>query len=448
MVVSCEKCGLKYKIDPAKIKGEQARLKCKGCENIITLNKQSLLDEALLSKKDDNQSTLSLGKAAGKKQNKSNDVSSGKDVPQPEAHDQFQKRSGFGLTTKIVLLMLLVSVVPGVVYFGLSFKQSCDHLIKETTITGDKMSGLLAVEVDEWIDKNTRMLKTLSQLPGMQSMDRYKQEVLLKIVQKQYPWVHLAFTMDIKGLNTARSDGKGLKDYSNRQYVKDITDQGKEIAGLAFIDKTSQNPVLVLAVPIKKNSTIVGVLACEMTREYISNLVTNSMQGTTGNTILVDEFGKVVAHKNSEFVTSQKDMGNHPLIQTAQSVESQMVEFLGDGDQKFIGFAKKTKLGWTLAMQQPKDNVFAHLHKVLIIAYSVLGGTVACVLIIALLGSRAIVTPIRKLTDAANRISVGELGVEIDITSTDEVGDLASAIIRMQDSIRLSISRLKRYRKQ
>ena len=50
------------------------------------------------------------------------------------------------------------------------------------------------------------------------------------------------------------------------------------------------------------------------------------------------------------------------------------------------------------------------------------------------------------LTDVADRISVGELGMEVKTTSKDEIGDLAEAISRMQDSIRLSIERLRRRR--
>ncbi|MFA9454803.1 MAG: HAMP domain-containing protein, partial [Candidatus Aminicenantaceae bacterium] len=34
--------------------------------------------------------------------------------------------------------------------------------------------------------------------------------------------------------------------------------------------------------------------------------------------------------------------------------------------------------------------------------------------------ARAIVTPIRKLTDAAERMSLGELNVKIDVKSKDE----------------------------
>jgi HAMP domain-containing protein len=48
------------------------------------------------------------------------------------------------------------------------------------------------------------------------------------------------------------------------------------------------------------------------------------------------------------------------------------------------------------------------------------------------------------LTDLAERISVGEMDAEINIESSDELGTLGEAISRMQDSIRLSIDRLKR----
>jgi len=53
---------------------------------------------------------------------------------------------------------------------------------------------------------------------------------------------------------------------------------------------------------------------------------------------------------------------------------------------------------------------------------------------------------IRYLTDAAERISVGELEMDIETPSNDEIGDLGEAISRMQDSIRLSIERLRRRR--
>jgi HAMP domain-containing protein len=66
-------------------------------------------------------------------------------------------------------------------------------------------------------------------------------------------------------------------------------------------------------------------------------------------------------------------------------------------------------------------------------------------LIVSIYGHR-LTGKIRALTDVADRISVGELGMEVKTTSKDEIGELGEAISRMQDSIRLSIERLRRRR--
>ena len=79
-------------------------------------------------------------------------------------------------------------------------------------------------------------------------------------------------------------------------------------------------------------------------------------------------------------------------------------------------------------------------------ALILLGCTVLIVTIIAWLSARAIVTPIRKLTDAAERMSLGELNVKIDVKSRDEIGLLAQAVGRMQTSLRLAMNRLRRKR--
>jgi HAMP domain-containing protein len=48
------------------------------------------------------------------------------------------------------------------------------------------------------------------------------------------------------------------------------------------------------------------------------------------------------------------------------------------------------------------------------------------------------------LTSVADRISVGDLDVSVTgIKSRDEIGDLALAIKRMQESIRLAIKRMR-----
>ena len=451
MIVICEECGKKYKIDPGKIKGEQARFKCKACSHIITVDKvESRREPEPTVEPETMDSPVADSTQAPEetidKSGPPSQVVEPSAPPVTDRIDRRKKKAGMGLTTKVILLMLLVSLLPGTIYFILSFRQTNERIVSDTTQMGIQTAGVLADEVDEWLDKNIRVLNTVAQMPGIQSMNRFEQEILLQTVQKEYPWMYLVFTTDINGMNVARDDGKELKDYSDRQYVQDIT-SGKELTWQNLIGKTSKQPALVIAVPIRKNNQTIGVMAAAMTRDAISQRIANWRQGKTGYAFLVDQYGKVVSHQLKEFVEEQKDLSKHPLVKAANANKNGMIEFKNDDGRDEIGFAKTTQLGWTLAIQQEKNEAFAVLKESQLFAFVLMGATFIVVLIIAYIASRAIVTPIRKLTDAANRISVGELGVEIENKSKDEIGDLAEAITRMQDSIRLSIERLRRRRR-
>jgi methyl-accepting chemotaxis protein len=451
MIVICEECGKKYKIDPGKIKGEQARFKCKACSHIITVNKIESRREPEPTVEPDTMDSpvvnyTEMPEETGSTSEPPSQVAEPSVPPAANRIDRRKKKAGMGLTTKVILLMLLVSLLPGAIYFVLSFQQANDRIVNDTTQMGMQTAEVLADQVDEWLDKNIRVLNTVAQMPGIQSMNRFEQEILLQTVQREYPWMYLVFTTDINGMNVARNDGKDLIDYSDRQYVQDIT-SGKELTWQNLIGKTSKQPALVIAVPIRKNNQTIGVMAAAMTRDAISKRIANWRQGNTGYAFLVDQYGKVVSHQLKEFVEEQKDLSNHPLVKAANANKSGMIEFKNENGRDEIGFAKTTQLGWTLAIQQEKNEAFAILKESQLFAFALMGATFIVVLIIAYIASRAIVTPIRKLTDAANRISVGELGVEIENKSKDEIGDLAEAITRMQDSIRLSIERLRRRRR-
>ena len=73
-------------------------------------------------------------------------------------------------------------------------------------------------------------------------------------------------------------------------------------------------------------------------------------------------------------------------------------------------------------------------------------GTLVVIGLIVTMYGHNLVTRIRHLTNVTDRISIGELDAEIKITSKDEIGNLADAITRMQDSLRLSIERLRKRR--
>jgi len=444
MIVFCEECGKRYRIDPAKIKGAIARLKCKACGHVITVKRQEPPEAKASAGAESRTSPPPPEITAAEKP--AGPEATAKAPEAPEKEPAPKKRKGkfrFGLTAKVFVTMLLVSLVPLIVLGVVAYQQADTQIHADREELAGAIAEGLANHVDEWVDKNLRVLQALAQMPEIQSMNRLRQEPLLKAVHEAYPWMYLVFTVDPRGMNVARNDGSALRDYSDRQYYKDVM-AGKPMAWQTLVGKTSKKPAVVLAVPIKRGETTVGVMAEAMTIDEISKRIATWRQGQTGYAFLVDEKSKVVAHPNRAFTLQQKNLSAHPLIAAANAGKTGLQYFTDD--TSYIGYTAKTRYGWVLAVQQEEQEAFAVLRQISMFGLILFGVTILAVFLISLVAGRAITRPINQLTDVAERISLGELDAEIGVRSKDEIGDLAGAIQRMADSIRLSIERLRRRR--
>ncbi len=415
MKISCGECGKNYNVDENKIT-KDVTMKCRECGASIAVKTENIPEKA----KDLSVDTQDEKKAENK-----------------------DKKMKFGLYPKIIILMLLISLGPLAVFFFSTYSETNIRIKQDTEILMLQTTKGLQNHIDEWVDKNIRVLKTAASLSDMQSLNKKKQTQILKAIQNEYPWMYLVFALDTNGMNTARSDGKNLKNYSERTYYKDIKN-GKSLAWQTLIGKTSGKPALVLSVPIIKNEELVGVIAAAMATDAISKSVATWKNGKTGYAFLVDENNKVIAHQKKEYVLKEVNLSNYPIISMNKNKTTGFSEFPDENGIKTVGSIQKNHFGWTLVIQQKKSEVYAALatfQKYLLLIFI---SSALIVTIIAWLSAKAIVRPILIMTDAANQISMGELNVKLEIKSNDEIGLLASSITRMQTSLLYAMNRLKK----
>lgn len=447
MIIICEECGRKYRIDPAKIAGNASKFKCKVCEHLITVRKPTPRAEA----ETDEQplpSTLSIFKAQVAVEEKPTDLVHSADKTDKKKQRPVPERSlrvRFGLTAKIFSMMIIVSLIPLAMFWGINLKQTEKRMRNDIKKNTNQISINISRNVEEWLEKNDKILETLAKMEGLISMDRLKQEPLLNAVRKVYPWIYFAFTIDVDGRNVARNDGRPLQSFADKQYFKDVMN-GRAIAWQITIDETLKQPALILAVPIYRYDKIVGVVASALSLDDLSDQLVTWGGDDTDFAFMVDEKGRVIVHENKKYMLQQKNLRQHPLIVAFKNGQRDTVSYTDHEGKSILGHARGTALGWIIAIQREEKTAFFVTNQVMSHAYLSLGVTVAFVFIIAWFSGRALVRPIIKLADAANRISVGELEVDIDTQQKDEIGDLAEAIARMQDSICLSIERLRQRR--
>jgi methyl-accepting chemotaxis protein len=450
MDINCDACGKKYRVDETKMKGESAKVKCKACNNIMVITKP----QPALSIESPRPQELPEPEVSREPQMPDRFVE--RPISPPQEAEELERETPpfyggqkvrFGLFGKIITVMLIVSLLPFAIFWGITLRETNERIRTDTEALMAQTARGLGNQVDGWINNNVSILRTAAKLPEIIFMEGEQQRPILKTIQKQYPWMYLVFTVGTDGMNISRSDDVPLKDYSDRQYYKSIM-HGKNLSWQTLIGKTSKKPSLVLAVPILSGNQTVGVMAAAMTVDDISKNIATWKTGKTGFAFLVDEKGYVISHPNRQYVAKRKNLNSHPLIANYRKKGWTTITTRFDmpNEQSALGHVRSNNYGWALALQQEEREVFSALNRVQKFALTLLGCTILLVSVIAWFSARAIVTPVMKLTDAAERMSLGELNVKIDIKSRDEIGLLAQAIGRMQTSLRLAMNRLRRKR--
>jgi GAF domain-containing protein/HAMP domain-containing protein len=109
-----------------------------------------------------------------------------------------------------------------------------------------------------------------------------------------------------------------------------------------------------------------------------------------------------------------------------------------DGQKWLFGYTKLADLeldnesiaalDWIVLARQPFSAVEAAANRLVSRLQLALGISAALVMLVALLLSRSVLVPLRRLTDAATRIEAGDLNVPIPQTPADEIGQLASVL--------------------
>lgn len=355
------------------------------------------------------------------------------------------KGTRISIFQKLLVTMLLVALVP----LASVWLVSRDNMVRDwTNNINHQLAGAadgLVDQVDNWVDLNRRLMVQNAQTDAMRSMDKAAQDPVLRSIKGTYEWVNLAFTVDPLGNNIGRSDNRPPNPTDSRPFFKSVK-AGAPLGHQVVIGLTSGKPALILGAPIHSDNPnhILGVIAMGMTLEKLSNTITTMKIGDTGFAFLTDENGKVIAHPQLDMSKERQDFSSHPAFLNELASDSGHFVYSENG-QKIVAYTKKTSMGWNVVVQQNYDEAFAPVREADFNAMVLLAVTLVAAILVAYLVSRRFTKPILGLTAAANDMSRGKLDLKIAETARrDEIGDLANAIERMGNSIRLAMERLRK----
>ena len=342
------------------------------------------------------------------------------------------------LFTRFFIALLLVSAVPvaaNVYQFWQAQSTIRDKVNTQLVSTAEKIVS----DVNHWVELNLRSSELIARTSQIQSMEPAQQVPILKATDDTFDWSYTAFTADLEGNAVARSDGKPLKYYGDREYVRAIL-SGQQVGQQVLISRVNDKPALCLSVPIQREQALVGILVQCSKLVNISAAVASVQIGETGLARLEDNKQRLIAHGDTrELTTELKDLSNDPINELGLNREPIISNINGN---RVVSYTIATDLNWRLSIVQEYEEAYAVLEKLKFEAMIAGGVLLFIILFFALLLSNSISKPIRQLSDIANTYSKGGLDQEIPGTKRrDEIGDLARAIERLGLGLKVIIKR-------
>ena len=219
------------------------------------------------------------------------------------------------------------------------------------------------------------------------------------------------------------------------------------------------------AVPVYDSEGLVcGLAGLPIRFDYCAAYIENNKIGDTGYTILLDRYGRILAHPTDEYClhglpedgtlteTYLEDLGGTGWASLQENMVAQTSGFTTvkqGGEEYQVYYTPVEPTGEYTGMDLSIASVVstseleeeATSMRNLIIIVTVVAIVIAVIL--SYLVSRMIVSPINKLREAADKLSKGDMDVAIDIKSKDEIGDLAESFNRMAASLRIMMQEEK-----
>ena len=297
--------------------------------------------------------------------------------------------------------------------------------------------------VSLWLQYNEKALSNLVLNPDITSMDPAKQKPLLESMAAAYTQMYLISTTDTSGFNVARNDSESPKDYSDRDWVKQIL-EGAPRAYQTLIGRTSGQPALVVSMPIKDdNGNILGVGMFAADLDQISSQVTRTETGSGALTYVVDQNNLLVAHPDAAQTAELRDMSTAPPVVTLRQGEQGFVSFTDDEGQRWRAVISRLSNGWGVITQQSEAALLAPIRRFQRLSLILAGIGILLIYGLSWTTIRQSLKPIRSLTDTAVAITRGDLSRRAPVESHDELGILAESFNAMADQYRELISNLE-----
>ncbi|NLM03717.1 MAG: methyl-accepting chemotaxis protein [Clostridiales bacterium] len=214
-----------------------------------------------------------------------------------------KRTKGLNIRNILIIYFSIILLISSAITGFASNMKSKDMLVKEI----EKSLILLAEEgakiTESRVKSQMNILETIALMEDIQSMDLEVQLPILEKYMANSDFIGMGIS-DLNGnVNYTNGDTANLGD---RDYIQRALKGESAISDL-IVSRVTNNVVLMYAVPIIKDSQVVGVIVARRDGNDLSKITDDMGYGETGYAYMLNRKGTIVAHPDKDRVLNQEN---------------------------------------------------------------------------------------------------------------------------------------------
>ena len=359
---------------------------------------------------------------------------------------QIQRRIGKSVVLVLVAIAVLATIMVNKIVTEANDtelkleSQVVSHQLAEFLAPFETMTNQLAVNEELQL-----LLKTLSLSKNTAKHSGYPDALanIQHIQALDTENIRAVWFADTDASMAAMSDGYITEegwDITTRPWFGCI-EKNATVFTVPYVDDATGETVLTIASPIFDTmGKGIGVAGMDISLEAVMRSLSEYKIGDNGYVMLLAEDGTFIYHPQADVIgTNINDMNISKNVSTALANKTEgLMKYKIDGQSKVGYLANVGETGYRVITSITNwEYNFSILS--MIIMFVVIFAVGNLIIIISMrLAAAQIVRPLGELNNAAMKLAEGDLDVELNVSSEDEVGDLGR-------SIEKTVARLKEY---
>ncbi len=151
--------------------------------------------------------------------------------------------------------------------------------------------------------------------------------------------------------------------------------------------------------------------AATLTLNYVKQVQQSIAFGENGHASVVDQYGKLMAHNNSDWQDQRKSIVELDPIRSITHGQSGVTEFFSPHKNSVLvaAYVIVPSTGWGVLVAQARDEVIQGASDALVLTRNTALGAIGIALVLACLLTYFILSPVNRLVNAASQLSQGVL---------------------------------------